>query len=525
MAFLRVLFVFTIILSISNYQTHALKILGIFPYPGKSHFVMIGALMKELAHRGHQVDVIGHFPLNKPVENYRDLTIQGSRFLLVNNLTYETTVELNSLALNSVVEILGTGVCDLLSHDVFQKLIKNPQSYDILIIEVNFADCYLAFGQHLNTPVVGVLTGKIDEWLIEPFGIPYNPSFTRSSHSGLTKQKTFFERLENFFLYVFTTSKIKYYMEAETEHVQKYFGRKLNSISDLYKDVSLLLINWHHSLDILPSPPGIVEVAGLHVHDSGQEISSDIKLWLDNSHDGFVYFSFGSMVKLETFPHNILDAFYKMFDRIAPVRVLLKVADIDNMPAGIPKNVKLSTWLPQIAILKHKNIKVFITHGGLMGTQEAITYGVPMVGIPIFRDQFINLHAFEQRKIAIVVKLDELTADSLTNAVNIILHDPTYTENVKKMSSLFLDRPMSPMDTAVYWIEYAARHGNVLKSPGSELSWWQNYFFDIYVFCTICILFIIYIIQMLCKLLLKLLNIRKIKNTSSQSKTRGKKNK
>lgn len=93
------------------------------------------------------------------------------------------------------------------------------------------------------------------------------------------------------------------------------------------------------------------------------------------------------------------------------------------------------------------------------------------------------------------------------------------------MSSLFLDRPMSPMDTAVYWIEYAARHGNVLKSPGSELSWWQNYFFDIYVFCTICILFIIYIIQMLCKLLLKLLNIRKIKNTSSQSKTRGKKNK
>ncbi|KAG8039572.1 hypothetical protein G9C98_008215 [Cotesia typhae] len=214
-----------------------------------------------------------------------------------------------------------------------------------------------------------------------------------------------------------------------------------------------------------------------------------------------------------------------MFERVAPVRVLLKVADIDDMPSGLPENVKLSSWLPQIAILKHKNIKVFVTHGGMMGTQEAITYGVPMVGIPIFRDQFINLHAYEQQKIAIVVKLDNLTADSLTYAVNKILKDPTYNENVKKLSSLFLDRPTSPMDTAIYWVEYTARHGNVLQSPGSELSWWQLYFVDINLFFTICIIFIIYIIRLFFKLLSKIINIRKLNNENSQINYKTKKNK
>lgn len=46
------------------------NILAIFPQQSKSHFVMFERLLKELAKRGHEVDVVGHFPQKKPLPRY-----------------------------------------------------------------------------------------------------------------------------------------------------------------------------------------------------------------------------------------------------------------------------------------------------------------------------------------------------------------------------------------------------------------------------------------------------------------------
>lgn len=39
--------------------------------------------------------------------------------------------------------------------------------------------------------------------------------------------------------------------------------------------------------------------------------------------------------------------------------------------------------------IAHRNTKLFITHAGLLSTQESVWHGVPMLGIPIFADQFL----------------------------------------------------------------------------------------------------------------------------------------
>lgn len=61
-----------------------------------------------------------------------------------------------------------------------------------------------------------------------------------------------------------------------------------------------------------------------------------------------------------------------------------------------------------------------------MGTMEAIYYGVPMIGVPLFGDQHSNMHHYERQKIAILMKLETITASRFTNAIQTILNVPIY---------------------------------------------------------------------------------------------------
>lgn len=61
-----------------------------------------------------------------------------------------------------------------------------------------------------------------------------------------------------------------------------------------------------------------------------------------------------------------------------------------------------------------------------MGTQEAVACGVPMIGIPLFADQFTNIDTYVGRHIAIRVDVGGITEEKLDAALNTILWDPMY---------------------------------------------------------------------------------------------------
>lgn len=56
-----------------------------------------------------------------------------------------------------------------------------------------------------------------------------------------------------------------------------------------------------------------------------------------------------------------------------------------------------------------------------------------------------------------------------------------YTEKVKEFSDVFKDRPSTPLETSMYWIEYVIRHKGAhhLKSVATELYWYQYYLLDV----------------------------------------------
>lgn len=59
------------------YSVDGMKVLGIFPHPGASHFRVFHSVMKGLAAAGHDVSVISHFPENEYISNYRNLQLSG----------------------------------------------------------------------------------------------------------------------------------------------------------------------------------------------------------------------------------------------------------------------------------------------------------------------------------------------------------------------------------------------------------------------------------------------------------------
>lgn len=101
---------------------------------------------------------------------------------------------------------------------------------------------------------------------------------------------------------------------------------------------------------------------------------------------------------------------------------------------------------------------------------------------------------------------NDFNAERLANLMNKILNDPKYAENTKARAKLFMDQKESPLDRAIWWIEWAIRNPNVnvFEHPGNKMNHFQRLSLDIYLF----ILLITFIfIKLLCLVVRRFINL------------------
>ncbi|XP_046427732.1 UDP-glucosyltransferase 2-like [Neodiprion fabricii] len=463
--------------------TEGSKILAIFPYQGQSHNMMFEPIVIGLARAGHSVDVVSHFPPKEPVEGLNHISLKGTLHFYVDNVTASfASTMIGVKAIDHMSYQEPNDLCNLMRLPQLQNVIETDKKYDLMLTEVFGTNCYLAVAHKLKLPVVGVVTSVMFPWAYDPFFESTHPSFIPCQLTTFANNMRFMERVENLITTLYLKFLFYYYEKTVSEPIARKYINDFPSLADIYYNISLVLVNSHWSIHgARPTNPAIVEVAGLHI-DETQVLTEELEVFLNSAKDGVVYFSTGTMLKSDSFSKEKILAIYNSFAELSNYKVLWK-GNMDNMPEGLPTNVKMVPWVPQFAVLRHPKVKAFVTHGGLMGTLEAIHAGVPMVGIPFFGDQMLNVGGYAYRGFAVYLNYETLNKESFSEALNEVLTNPKYQSNIARVSRLFKDRPLSPLKKAIFWIEYVIRNGGeTLKSSGRHLYWFQYYLIDVGLF-------------------------------------------
>lgn len=92
-------------------------------------------------------------------------------------------------------------------------------------------------------------------------------------------------------------------------------------------------------------------------------------------------------------------------------------------PLDVPSNILIDSWLPQNDIFAHPNVKLFISHGGLLSTTEAVYHSLPVLGMPFFGDQIRNIEGFVASGWALRVDYKNVTEESLRWAIGELINN------------------------------------------------------------------------------------------------------
>ncbi|XP_071579800.1 UDP-glucosyltransferase 2-like isoform X1 [Temnothorax nylanderi] len=500
-----------------------LSILVIQYIPLPSHHVWTEYLVKGLLRKGHHVHAVSTHETKVKGKLAQNLTYAVFDDLMQ---TYDESEDHNpaewekysTLYMIHLLYQFYINACDtLIKTKTAKELLEMTKSveFDVIVQDISISHCFYGLWEVAKgkPPIVGYVLFGLAPWLKDYVGGPSYPT-VRTHPASIAKPEGLWLKTWNA-LYFIVDDLIRYYyyFPIIQRLTEEYVGHAVRPLHEIEKDrINTVLINTHPAFEpAIPLPPNTLEIAGLNaqaVQPIAGEIvvtySEDVRVFLDEAKNGAIVISLGTNVKWKDVGLDKIKIVILALSKLKQ-RVLWKL-DID-VPFEIPNNVMVVKWMSQSEVLSHKNVRAIWTHGGLLSTQEAIWKGIPVIVMPFFMDQKPNARILVAKGVGIHLDIKTLSAQSILHAVEEVLYNESYTRNMKQLSSEFRDRPIPPLDLAVWSVEYTVRYPNgTLATPLRSQSWVEQNLIDVYAFLFLNFFIIVLSIFFVIKLLINSYN-------------------
>ncbi|KAI3827216.1 hypothetical protein L1987_01288 [Smallanthus sonchifolius] len=169
--------------------------------------------------------------------------------------------------------------------------------------------------------------------------------------------------------------------------------------------------------------------------------------WLnDKPKESVVYLSFGSMIKLG--PKQMEEITWDLRESNVNFLWVLRAKEGGKLPNDLLDVIKtrkglVVAWCRQLDVLAHESIGCFVTHCGFNSTLEAVSLGVPVVGMPQVSDQTTNAKCLDEVwGVGVRIKADEngiIRRGNLASCIKMIMEDEkggVTRKNAKKWREL-----------------------------------------------------------------------------------------
>jgi UDP:flavonoid glycosyltransferase YjiC (YdhE family) len=118
-----------------------------------------------------------------------------------------------------------------------------------------------------------------------------------------------------------------------------------------------------------------------------------------------------------------------------------------NLGKAMPQNVVWFDWVSQLDVMQQASV-VFM-HGGLATIKESIWEEVPIVIVPLGKDQIDNANRIRRARVGVVSEVADLSPEDLRKLLTAATGDTFIRRNLKSLATVFRTAENNPTRASV----------------------------------------------------------------------------